>query len=75
MPSKIRNRLIKVALNSHVSIGLIYKYMHQFVDNDNEISTSVRANILPWLRHQMETFSALLALCVGNSPVTGYFHA
>ena len=24
---------------------------------------------LPWWRHQMETFSALLALCAGNSPV------
>ena len=24
-----------------------------------------------WWRHQKETFSALLALCVGNSPVTG----
>ena len=23
----------------------------------------------------METFSSLLALCVGNSPVTGEFHA
>ena len=29
----------------------------------------------PWWRHQMETFSALLALCAGNSPVTGEFHA
>ena len=28
-----------------------------------------------WWRHQMETFSALLALCAGNSPVTGEFHA
>ena len=28
-----------------------------------------------WWRHQMETFSALLAICVGNSPVTGEFHA
>ena len=27
----------------------------------------------PWRRHQMETFSALLALCAGNSPVTGEF--
>ena len=27
----------------------------------------------PWWRHQMETFSALLALCAGNSPVTGEF--
>ena len=24
-----------------------------------------------WWRHQMEAFSALLALCAGNSPVTG----
>ena len=27
----------------------------------------------PWWRHQMETFSALLALCAVNSPVTGEF--
>ena len=26
-----------------------------------------------WWRHQMETISALLALCAGNSPVTGEF--
>ena len=26
-----------------------------------------------WWRHQMQTFSALLALCAGNSPVTGEF--
>ena len=28
-----------------------------------------------WWRHQMEAFSALLALCVVNSPVTGEFPA
>ena len=28
---------------------------------------------IAWWRHQMETFSALLALCVGDSPVTGEF--
>ena len=27
----------------------------------------------PWWHHQMETFSALLALCAGNSQVTGEF--
>ena len=27
-----------------------------------------------WWRHQMETFSALLAVCAGNSPVPGEFH-
>ena len=29
----------------------------------------------PCWRHQMETFSALLALCAGNSSVPGEFHA
>ena len=28
-----------------------------------------------WWRHQMETFSALLAICAGNSPVIGEFPA
>ena len=28
-----------------------------------------------WWRHQMEIFSALLAMCTGNSPVTGEFPA
>ena len=28
-----------------------------------------------WWRHQMETFSALLAICEGNSPVPGEFPA
>ena len=29
--------------------------------------------LVSWWRHQMETFSALLALCAGNSPVIGEF--
>ena len=28
-----------------------------------------------WWRHQMETFSALLAICTGNSPLAGEFPA
>ena len=28
---------------------------------------------MAWWRHQMETFSALLAICAGNSPVPGEF--
>ena len=31
------------------------------------------SNVSTWWRHQMETFSALLAICVGNSPVPGEF--
>ena len=30
---------------------------------------------LSWWRHQTETFSALLAICAGNSPVPGEFSA
>ena len=29
---------------------------------------------LAWWQHRMGTFSALLAFCAGNSPVTGEFH-
>ena len=31
--------------------------------------------LLSWWRHQMETVSALLAICAGNSPVPGEFPA
>ena len=30
---------------------------------------------ISWWRHQMETFSALLAICSGNSPITSEFPA
>ena len=51
---------------------------------DNEIAIYRNTNIhlgpplliwITWWRHQMETFSALLALCAGNSPVSGEFPA
>ena len=32
---------------------------------------SLRNEESPWWHHQMQTFSTLLALCAGNSPVTG----
>ena len=39
-------------------------------------SASIASKInLTWWRHQMETISALLALCEGNPPVTGGFTA
>ena len=40
-------------------------------DNDGDDNN----NTIPWWRHQMEAFSELLALCVGNSPITGEFPA
>ena len=29
--------------------------------------------LFAWWRHKIETFSALLAICAGNSPVPGEF--
>ena len=37
--------------------------------------SSLDRQIISWWRHQMETFSALLVLCTGNSPVPGEFPA
>ena len=42
----------------------------------NDASNWLGANLesaLTWWRHRMGTFSALLVLCTGNSPVTGEF--
>ena len=36
---------------------------------------SIFKSLISWWRHQMETFSALLAICAGNSPVPGEFTA
>ena len=35
----------------------------------------IKLSLRTWWRHQMETFSALLAICAGNSPVTVEFPA
>ena len=44
--------------------------------NKNQMTLSYGCLALAtWWRHQMETFSALLAICAGNSPVTGEFQA
>ena len=36
-------------------------------------SNGFENKVITWWRHQMETISALLALCEGNSPATGEF--
>ena len=46
-------------------------------ETSSQISHNLEAAIYisPWWRHQMETFSALLAICAGNSPVPSEFPA
>ena len=45
-------------------------YLHNAPNNGCRAKHPIAS---PWWRHQMETFSALLALCAGNLPVTGEF--
>ena len=48
--------------------------MKIYPSNPGPWSPHLRSNLtMPWWRHQMETFSALLAICAGNSPVSGEF--
>ena len=50
----------------------VWDYL-QIVGCDDLVDLSTRWVRHPWWSHQMETFSALLAICAGNSPVTGEF--
>ena len=51
---------------------LILKWRRYFLVGDkNTFIFRRQYNSNPWWRHQMETFSALLAICAGNSPVPG----
>ena len=54
----------KTCLNTPISGGTISGESNLYV-----------LNTFVWWRHQMETFCALLAICAGNSQVTGEFPA
>ena len=58
----------------------IYKTLWDVITNSCPTDTEyvIEARVehqQSWWRHQMEPFSALLAICAGNSPVTGEFPA
>ena len=61
---------------THMSSGLVTSWLPSVI-SWRLISVRVQTCLLsprnPWWRHQMETFSALLAICAGNSPVSGEF--
>ena len=72
-PSFVFLRLfVKVPL--HCNAKWCYTYMLRshddvvFIQAHNSVRPN-NATYVPWWRHQMETFSALLALCAGNTPV------
>ena len=51
--------------------GDIWGVFSEFKVQSN--STVYPCSAVSWWHHQMETFSSLLAICAGNSPVTGEF--
>ena len=47
-------------------------YISQAISiTDLVLSQTSQMNVVTWWRHQMEAFSALPAICAGNSPVPG----
>ena len=48
---------------------------HEFIEVGVEDKFVKALQQCTWWRHQMQTLPALLAICVGNSPVTGEFPA
>ena len=67
--------VLKVTLLSHINISRVLQY--KFGPIISGIRVYYKAFIfkhhLPWWRYQMETFSASLAICEGNPPVTDGF--
>ena len=60
----------------HMISGIIWNSQNVFYSKSQHVSVfCISLYLLSRLRHQMETFSALLAICAGNSPVTGEFPA
>ena len=55
----------------HMRHGVRYNYIQLTITNTYNHYYIIC--MMSWWRHQMETFSALLAICAGNSPVTGEF--
>ena len=64
------------------AINRFFRYANQYhwvlqtllpLSGTRHVSQRIYVICSTWWRHQMGTFSALLALCVGNSTVTGEF--
>ena len=55
--------------------GVNMEYLITNKSNERRPKTNQSQRVQSWWRHQMETFSTLLAICAGKSPVPGEFPA
>ena len=65
----------EISLGTSVSEGMVLVWLA--MTSSESLTKLAMKKAAPfnisWWRHQMKTFSALLAFCAGNSPVTGEF--
>ena len=67
--------LIVVSVSLLPRRGSNFKTIQRFKRSRNRANKNTQSYQYTWWRHQMEIFSALLAICAGNSPVPGEFPA
>ena len=59
----------RVAKRSKLVFRILRSHCCRKLSDFEKFAIRVRVPFISWWRHQMETFSASLALCAGNSPV------
>ena len=60
---------------TEVHYGMNRKIHFSSLQTYTDCPPPLLSGCVPWCRHQMETFSALVAICAGNSPVSAEFPA
>ena len=68
------NRLTK-DVHSYCNADIFILALWEFTTPDDCQTHFIQFITFSWWRHQMKTFSALLAICAGNPPVPGEFPA
>ena len=71
-PAFVGNPSLKVQCYRFFKVGILMFSNHRQGPCRKECTRSLEYS---WWRHQIETFSALLAICAGNSPVPGEYPA
>ena len=71
--TSLQSNAVSHWLSTNLESALILLWHHS--STGIVIGMGTTNNVRSWWRHQMETFSALLAICAGNSPVSGEFPA
>ena len=76
-PQGVNSSLLSesVDLTSEVTVieWIYFNFAYRRLQFGPSLTTLTGNSTNSWWRHQMETFSALLAICAGNSPVPGEF--